>query len=200
MTSEGIETTVLPPGTMDATLRYLFPSPDPYGDNPADWIRDRLGGHVWSRQEEICNSVVQNRYTAVKACHGPGKSWIASRIGAWWLNVHDLGDAFLVSSAPSWPQVQAILWREMRRAHRVGKLPGRITLDCHWYMGEGKSNEELIAMGRKPADYGVARIHAGPRARPRRRPCRLRYPSPDRRAARFRSRSLRCPKPRRQPG
>jgi hypothetical protein len=153
MTSEGIETTVLPPGTMDATLRYLFPSPDPYGDNPADWIRDRLGGHVWSRQEEICNSVVQNRYTAVKACHGPGKSWIASRIGAWWLNVHDLGDAFLVSSAPSWPQVQAILWREMRRAHRVGKLPGRITLDCHWYMGEGKSNEELIAMGRKPADY-----------------------------------------------
>lgn len=143
----------MPVGTMDAAMRMLYPEPAPYLDNPAAWIRDVLGEHVWSKQEEICRSVVENKYTAVKACHGPGKSFIASRIGAWWINVHKLGDAFLVTTAPSWPQVQAILWREMRRAHRVGKLPGRITLECQWYMGEGRSDEELIAMGRKPADY-----------------------------------------------
>jgi hypothetical protein len=143
----------LPAGTAEAALRFLFPEPAPYLHSPAEWIRDVLSETVWSKQEEICQSVADNRYTAVKACHGPGKSFIAARIGAWWLNVHKLGDAFLVSTAPSWPQVQAILWREMRRAHRLGNLPGRITLECQWYMGDGKSSEELIAMGRKPADY-----------------------------------------------
>ena len=143
----------LPAGTVDATLRYLFPKPAPYMDSAADWVRDVLQESIWSGQEQICDSVTTNRYTAVKACHGPGKSFIAARIGCWWLNVHKLGDAFLVTTAPSWPQVQAILWREIRRAWRIGKLPGRITLECQWYMGEGKSDEELIAMGRKPADY-----------------------------------------------
>lgn len=143
----------MPSGTADAAMRFMFPEPDPYGHSPAEWIRDRLGEFVWSGQEEICQSVVENKYTAVKACHGPGKSFIAARIGCWWLNIHKLGDAFLVTTAPSWPQVSAILWREMRRAHRVGKLPGRITLECQWHMGEGKSSEELIGMGRKPADY-----------------------------------------------
>jgi hypothetical protein len=143
----------LPPGTAEAALRFLYPEPAPYLDNAADWIHDELGEHIWSKQEEICNSVTVNRYTAVKACHGPGKSFIAARIGCWWLHVHKLGDAFLVTTAPSWPQVQAILWREIRRAWRTGRLPGRITLECQWYMGEGRNDEELIAMGRKPADY-----------------------------------------------
>jgi hypothetical protein len=143
----------LPAGTTDAAMRFLFPQPAPYLDNPSGWIKDELQEFVWSKQQEICHSVAENRYTAVKACHGPGKSFIAARLGCWWLNVHKLGDAFLVTSAPSWPQVQAILWREIRRAHRVGRLPGRITLECQWYMGEGRSDEELIGMGRKPADY-----------------------------------------------
>jgi len=144
---------ILPIGTADAAMRLMYPQPAPYQHSPAAWIQDVLGEFVWSKQEEICQSVVDNKITMVKACHGPGKSFIAARIGAWWLNVHKLGDAFLVSTAPSWPQVQAILWREMRRAHRLGNLPGRITLDCHWHMGEGRSEEELIGMGRKPADY-----------------------------------------------
>lgn len=143
----------MPIGTTDAAMRFLYPQPAPYLSNPDIWINEVLGEHVWSKQKEICESVVNNKYTAVKACHGPGKSFIASRLGAWWINVHKLGDAFLVTTAPSWPQVQAILWREMRRAHRIGKLPGRITLECQWYMGEGRTDEELIAMGRKPADY-----------------------------------------------
>lgn len=143
----------LPHGTADAALRYLYPEPAPYLDDPVGWTDDVLGEFLWSKQREIMQSIIDNRYTAVKACHGPGKSFVAARAACWWENVHELGDAFVVTSAPSWPQVQAILWREIRRAHNKAKLPGRITLDCHWYMGEGKSDEELIAMGRKPADY-----------------------------------------------
>jgi hypothetical protein len=111
----------MPAGTADAAMRFLFPEPAPYMDDPVGWIEDVCGEFVWSKQREICESVRDNKYTAVKACHGPGKSFIGARIGCWWLNVHKLGDAFLVTSAPSWPQVQAILWREIRRAHRLGK-------------------------------------------------------------------------------
>lgn len=150
----GVEMGAMPKGVADAAMFHIFPEPAPYLHSPASWIREKLDEHVWSKQEEICQSVVDNKYTAVKACHGPGKSWIAARIGCWWLDVHKLGEAFMVSSAPSWPQVQAILWREIRRAHRIGGLPGRITLECQWHMSEaGRSAEELIAMGRKPADY-----------------------------------------------
>jgi hypothetical protein len=135
-------------------MRYLFPEPAPYEDDPVGWCVERSGAYIWSKQREVCESVVANRYTAVKACHGPGKSFIAGKIGCWWIDGHKLGDAFLVTTAPSWPQVQAILWREIRRTHHYAKLQGRITLDCQWYLNEvGNSYEELIAMGRKPADY-----------------------------------------------
>jgi hypothetical protein len=145
------------PGTAESVLANLFPSPDPYASDPVAWIQDRLKEHIWSKQQEIAKSVRDNKYTAVKACHGPGKSFIAARIVAWWLSTNELGSAFAVTTAPSWPQVQAILWREIRRAHNKAALPGRITLECHWYMkpyqGHRHTAEELIAMGRKPQDY-----------------------------------------------
>jgi hypothetical protein len=148
-----ISNSALPAGTVEAALARLFPAPDPYLDEPVLWIKERLKEWPWSKQREIAESVKDNRYTAVKACHGPGKSFIAARIACWWLAVHELGSAFVVTTAPSWPQVQAILWREIRRAHRKADLPGRITLECLWYQGEGRRDEELIAMGRKPQDY-----------------------------------------------
>lgn len=144
---------VLPSGTTDAALRYLFPEESKYADDPHLWVRERAGGFVWSKQVKILESVRDNKYTAVKACHGPGKSASAGFAGGWWIDTHDIGTAFLVTTAPSWPQVQTILWREIRRLHGKANLPGRITLDCQWYIGEHGKMEELIAMGRKPADY-----------------------------------------------
>jgi len=145
----------LPVGTADAAMRYFDPKPSPYLQDPVVYVEQKLGEHLWSKQKEICESVRDNKYTAVESCHGPGKSFIASRIAAWWLDpeVHPLGSAFVLTTAPSWHQVQAILWRYIRRVHNKAKLPGRITLECHWYMGEGKDMEELIAIGRKPQDY-----------------------------------------------
>jgi hypothetical protein len=69
-----------------------------------------------------------------------------------------IGEAFVVTTAPTTAQVEAILWPEIGKAHRKGNLPGRITLDAKWYMGQ-----ELVAYGRKPADYDQAAfqgIHA----------------------------------------
>lgn len=135
--------------------------PDPYLTDPVGWIRDMLGEFFWSKQREIAESVRDNRYTAVQSCHDAGKSFCASRLVAWWLSVHPPGEAFSVTTAPTAAQVSAILWREIRRAHRKGKLHGYITSGAvpEWKLPDG----EPIGYGRKPADEDQAAfqgIHA----------------------------------------
>jgi hypothetical protein len=105
----------------------LDPPENPYVSDPVSWVRDRLGEFLWSKQREIADSIVQNRYTAVKSSHDTGKSHGASRIVSWWLDTHD--DPFATTTAPTTKQVHAILWRYIGQAHRKGNLRGRITLD-----------------------------------------------------------------------
>lgn len=124
---------------------------------PVRWVGDVLGEFCWSKQVEILESIRDNRYTAVHSCHDSGKSFISSRAGCQWLDTRP--DPFLVSTAPTWKQVNSILWREMRKAHKKGNLRGRINLDAEWY----ENGDELVAFGRKPADYDQAAfqgIHA----------------------------------------
>jgi hypothetical protein len=131
----------------------IFPAPNPYTDDPHGWVKDVLGGFLWSKQIEIAESVRDHRYTAVPACHGPGKSYDASAIAAWWHDVHPPGESMVVTTAPTDHQVKAILWKEISRRRREGKLSGRITLEGKWYMGERLVDEELCGFGRKPQDY-----------------------------------------------
>jgi len=44
--------------------------------NPAWWIREVLGGDLWSKQEDICQSIVDHERTAVPASFGVGKCLI----------------------------------------------------------------------------------------------------------------------------
>jgi hypothetical protein len=131
-----------------------------YDRDPVSWLEDKLGYFVWSKQKEILESIQRNRYTAVRSCHDAGKSFIASGAACWWNSVHPVGESFVVSTAPSGPQVSAILWREIERMHRKGKLQGRITMGGQ---PEWKMEKELIGYGRKPSDYdeeGFQGIHA----------------------------------------
>lgn len=143
----------LPSSIGQRAVEKLFPTPDPYIDDPVGWCHRKLGAYVWSKQRQIMESVRDYRFTAVPSCHGPGKSWSASAIAAWWIDVHPPGTAFVVTTAPTDAQVKAILWREIRRRHRQAAIMGRVTLEAKWYMGESSSDEELIGMGRKPQDY-----------------------------------------------
>jgi hypothetical protein len=130
-----------------------------YVDDPTAWAESN-GIHFWSKQREIAESVVKNRYTAVKSSHDGGKSFACAAIGCWWLDVHTVGEAFLVSTAPTGPQVSAILWREIERLHRKCQLSGKISVGGS---PEWKVDKELIGYGRKPSDYdetGFQGIHA----------------------------------------
>jgi hypothetical protein len=130
------------------------PTPNPYAGRPVAWTEEKLREWNTEDQKRIMESVVENRYTAVKSSHDTGKSRTASRIAAWWIDTHPLGEAFIVSTAPTAAQVSAILWREIARAHRKGKLPGRIvTGNNEWKHEWSPNDDELIGYGRKPADY-----------------------------------------------
>src|SRR4051794_17722522 len=124
------------------------PEPNPYHEDPLAWVHHEAKSETWSKQDEIYKAVQDNRYTAVRSCHGPGKSYTAANLIAWWLATKP--DPFVVTSAPTSHQVRTILWREIRRAKKHSNLPGKIT---QGQVPEWKVNEELVAFGRKPADY-----------------------------------------------
>lgn len=79
-------------------------------------------------------------------------SFLASLIVAWWIDTHVKGDAFAITTAPTGPQVKAVLWREIARRHSEGNLPGRMNT-TEWLCQVASGKEELVAMGRKPSDY-----------------------------------------------
>jgi hypothetical protein len=147
-TSAAPEKVSLAPSPIAIAADLLRPEPNPYLEDPVGWVTATTGEFMWSLQREIARSVHDNRYTAVKPCHGSGKSFTAARIAAWWLTMHAPGEAFVVTTAPTYKQVHAVLWREIGRAHRLADLPGRITLEDEWYVGQ-----ELVGFGLKPADY-----------------------------------------------
>lgn len=137
------------PTPAEVAARDFDPRPD-YDADPAAWGKDKLNEFYHDAQVEIMLSVARNRYTAVQSCHDAGKSFIAARIAAKWIDQHDPGEAFVVSTAPTSAQVSAILWREIQRAHGKGALAGTITSAGYpqWKLGG-----ELVGYGRKPADY-----------------------------------------------
>ena len=118
-----------------------------YRADPIAWVTERLGEGLWSAQREIALAVRDHRRVAVRSAQDVGKSRIASRLSCWWIDTHPVGDAFVVTTAPSFKQVEAVLWREMRLAHKAGGLAG-VMNETEW-----KIDGQLVAFGRKPADY-----------------------------------------------
>lgn len=114
--------------------------------DPITWAESH-GIELWSKQCEVMASVRDNRRTAVRAGHGVSKSFTASLLAAWWVTTHPVGDALVVTTAPTQRQVSAILWGELRRLHSRLGLPGQIGLDSTW-----RIDGVLVAIGQKPAD------------------------------------------------
>lgn len=126
--------------------------------DPIAWTQERRGAHVWSTQGEILHSVRDNTRTAVQSCHGIGKSWTAADVALWWIDAHEPGEAIVVSTAPTYAQVHAILWEEIRKGHRSANLPGVVLKSDEWQLDNG----DIVGFGRKPADqdeHGFQGIH-----------------------------------------
>ena len=134
---------------------------DIYFSNPVLWAEEYLGVNLWSAQALVAMSVVNNKNVVVKAGHEVGKSWLAGLLICWWIDTRwDLpGGCFVVSTAPSTKQINAIVWREARKFYGLAKkrhkaglvdhmLPGYITADAHWRLPDGIE----LGYGSKPPD------------------------------------------------
>ena len=132
-----------------------------YFNDPVLWGEEVLGVKLWSKQQEIARSVVETKNVVVKAGHETGKSYLAGFLICWWVDTRWSlpGGCFVVSTAPSTRQINAIVWREVRKFHKLAKqryqdglidheLPGYITADAHWRLPDGIE----LGYGAKPPD------------------------------------------------
>jgi len=128
---------------------------DLYPDDPVGFITDILGERPWSIQRRIAEAVRDHPQVAVPSCFGSGKDWIAARLVAWWVATGGIA----VTTADTYRQVRDILWRELRKAHQAGGLPGNIPqVESRWEILESGA----FAIGLKPEDNnreGLQGIH-----------------------------------------
>jgi len=96
--------------------------------DPIRFGRGLLGHDYWGTQERIIRSVVANRRTAVKACHASSKTYTAADCVLWWPTRFD--DGMVVTTAPTWTQVEKLLWGHVHRSVRSGyvKYPAKLNL------------------------------------------------------------------------
>lgn len=145
-----------------AAADILDPPHERWQTDPAGWAADRMGVYLWSVQRAIFEGLRDHPKVAVHAAHDTGKSYLAGLSAAWWIDVHPPGEAFVVSTAPTYKQVHVVLWEEIRKQHRAARrtdrpLPGRVLKDDTWHIGDIE-----VGMGRKPADHdehGFQGIH-----------------------------------------
>lgn len=90
-----------------------------YKGKPIDFLTEVLNiKYLTEEQKEIVNSVVKNKTTNVQAGHSVGKSYISSGILIYWLFCVN---GTVISTAPTFNQVNDILWKEVRRLYDANK-------------------------------------------------------------------------------
>src|SRR5882672_10227428 len=81
-------------------------------NDPSMFAQVWLNRDLWAKQGEILQSVAKFPRTAVKACHASGKTFTAAAVVLWWITRHQ--KAVAVTTAPTWTQVERVLWGEIR--------------------------------------------------------------------------------------
>lgn len=97
-------------------------------------------------QKKICREIAANNQVAISACHDVGKTYIMAKIALWF------GSSFprskIITTAPSWPQVELLLWSEIRSGWASSKMPlGGRMLTTEW-----KIDDDWFAVGMSPRE------------------------------------------------
>ena len=96
---------------------------------------------LWEKQIEVAESVVGHKRVTVRSGHGVGKSWLMARLAIWFLTVFK--PSKVVTTAPTWTQVEKVLWGEIAAAYRSSRIPlGGELLSTQW-----KVSEDCFALG-----------------------------------------------------
>lgn len=84
-----------------------------YRLDPVAFFRDILGVEPWSKQIEIIEAIRDNPRVAVRSGHKVSKSHTAAGIALWFYE--SFPDARVAMTSTTARQVEAILWRELRK-------------------------------------------------------------------------------------
>jgi len=87
---------------------------------PDAWIEDYLGCSMWSIPKLIARSVFHRPRTVVASCSSASKSHTAARIALAFLYLNY--PATVITTAPTFRQVESILWREIRSAFSNSRI------------------------------------------------------------------------------
>lgn len=117
---------------------------------PIEYFKDTWNDIIlWDKLEEILVGVGKHKKVVVPSGHGIGKTFLAARIVIWFL--YCFPPAKVITTAPTWSQVEKILWSEIGKAYGDSKMPlgGRLlttslTLDKDWF-AVGISTRESVA-------------------------------------------------------
>ena len=122
-----------------------------YKIDPVLWAEERAGLILWSKQKEILTSIAKHKRTAVKSCHSIGKTFISAVAAGWWVDTRL--NSMVQSTAPTYDQVHAQLWEEIRKLHTSVGLPGSVNEQDQWKRpmvneGTGRMKNILVGQGR----------------------------------------------------
>lgn len=84
-----------------------------YRTDPGGFFRDVLGVKPWEAQLEIADAIGKYDNVTCRSGHGVGKSFIAGGTGLWFIATRP-PESLVVLSAPTFKQVQEVLWKETR--------------------------------------------------------------------------------------
>lgn len=113
---------------------------------------------LWGKQEEILWAMRKYPRIAVKSCNSGGKTFTAADAALDWLITRP--NSIVVTTAPTFHQVETILWREIRHACFSAKIPiGATPLNTElkfsdkWY-AVGISTDNPVNFQGKHSDTG----------------------------------------------
>lgn len=96
---------------------------------------------TYAKLEEIAEAIVEYKRISVRAGHGVGKTWLLARIAIWFLTCFK--PSKVITTAPTWTQVEKVLWAEIASAYKTSRFPlGGDLLQTQW-----KISEDCYALG-----------------------------------------------------
>lgn len=122
-------------------IKQVLSARDFWRKNPEQFSKTFFGSTLWQKQKDIFNSVRDNNRTCVKSGNTCGKSKISAEIALWFLL--SFYPAKVITTAPTFLQVEEILWKEIATLYKKSKIPiGGDLLNT-----ELKLNDEWFALG-----------------------------------------------------
>jgi phage terminase large subunit len=88
--------------------------------DPVRFCHGLLRQDLWPLQEAILRAVASRSRVAVKACHASGKTFVAAVAVLWFVTRYR--DGIVVTTAPTWTQVEKLLWGEIHRAVQSSRI------------------------------------------------------------------------------